>query len=524
MSRLASRRFLAARQCAPATPHRGIRAWDRGEAGGYSAMRARGGRSAVAGRNIVAYGVGRGEAENRGGEGGRIGGMGDEESESEGEGEREWWEEEFSDSAEGEKWAHESAGEGGNDAQSGEEQAGAEEARRVAVVAYLEGEGVAAELLEGVALPLDVRVVRERVQFLRALRLDVAEVVGRYPPVLCGSIARNYVPVLAHLESIPIARAHLPALLTAYPRVLFSSVRIDLQPVLHYLTGLGVPPAALPSVLTRCPHLLGLRPEGSMSTSVAYLVGVGVDPKAVGAMVVQLPHLLTMRAATTIRPKVELLSHALALPLPQVATLLQARPHLLALDLHAQLHPALAALRAAGLTVPHMRAAVTAFPHLLALPLSDLLPPTVQWLSSHAHVPPAAVAGVLAGLPQLVVADRRQAEGKLQRLRERGFSQQQVTALLVGCPQVLGQRADTIERKLAILLQHRTHADVVAFPPCLACREEVLEERLGAAQAAGVRGPLEWLLDCPPETFHERLRTEFVVLPPPVEVVIQERE
>ncbi|CAI5935050.1 unnamed protein product [Closterium sp. NIES-64] len=510
-------------------------------------MRARGGRSAVAGRNIVAYGVGRGEAENRGGEGGRIGGMGDEESESEGEGEREWWEEEFSDSAEGEKWAHESAGEGGNDAQSGEEQAGAEEARRVAVVAYLEGEGVAAELLEGVALPLDVRVVRERVQFLRALRLDVAEVggrravhvagrwekgvipphppvVGRYPPVLCGSIARNYVPVLAHLESIPIARAHLPALLTAYPRVLFSSVRIDLQPVLHYLTGLGVPPAALPSVLTRCPHLLGLRPEGSMSTSVAYLVGVGVDPKAVGAMVVQLPHLLTMRAATTIRPKVELLSHALALPLPQVATLLQARPHLLALDLHAQLHPALAALRADGLTVPHMRAAVTAFPHLLALPLSDLLPPTIQWLSSHAHVPPAAVAGVLAGLPQLVVADRRQAEGKLQRLRERGFSQQQVAALLVGCPQVLGQRADTIERKLAILLQHRTHADVVAFPPCLACREEVLEERLGAAQAAGVRGPLEWLLDCPPETFHERLRTEFVVLPPPVEVVIQERE
>ncbi|CAI7861951.1 unnamed protein product [Closterium sp. NIES-54] len=515
MSLLASRCSLAAR---------GIRAWGRGEGGEHCAKRARGGRSAVVGRNIVAYGVGRGEAETRGGEEARIRVMGDEEGESEGEGEREWWEEEFSDAADGEKRAHESAGEAGHDAQSGEEQAGAEGARRAAVVAYLEGEGVAAELLEGVALPLDVRVVRERVQFLRALRLDVAEVVGRYPPVLCGSIARNYVPVLAHLESIPIARAHLPALLTAYPRVLFSSVRIDLQPVLHYLLGLGVPPAALPSVLTRCPHLLGLRPEGSMSTSVAYLVGVGVDPKAIGAMIVQLPHLLTMRAATTIRPKVDLLSRTLALPLPQVARLLQARPHLLALDLHAQLHPALAALRAAGLTVPHMRAAVTAFPHLLALPLSDLLPPTVQWLSSHAHVPPEAVPGVLAGLPQLVVADRRQAEGKLQWLHERGFSQQQVATLLAGCPQVLGQRGDTIERKLAILLQHRSHADVAAFPPCLACREQVLEERLGAAQAAGVRGSLEWLLDCPPETFHERLRTEFVVLPPPVEVVMQERE
>ncbi|CAI5470521.1 unnamed protein product [Closterium sp. Yama58-4] len=493
----------------------------------------------------------------------------------------EWWEEEFGDSANGEKEAYESAGEGGNDAQSGEEQAGAEAARRAAVVAYLEGEGVAVELLEGVALPLDVRVVRERVQFLRALRLDVAEVrrdagpraregrmsafisppslppplppllvcitlsahfsslrthppaplrpsspqvVGRYPPVLCGSIARNYVPVLAHLESIPIARAHLPALLTAYPRVLLSSVRIDLLPVLHYLQGLAVPPAALPSVLTRCPHLLGLRPEGSMSTSVAYLVGIGVDPKAIGEMIVQLPHLLTMRAATTIRPKAELLSHALAQPLPQVTRLLQARPHLLALDLHAQLHPALAALRAAGLTVPHMRAAVTAFPHLLALPLSDLLPPTVQWLCSHAHVPPAAVPAVLAGLPQLVVADRRHAEGKLQRLRERGFSQHQVAALLAGCPQVLGQRGETIDRKLTVLLQHRSHADVVAFPPCLACREEVLEERLGAAQSAGVRGSLEWLLDCPPATFHERFRTEFVVLPPPVEVVMQERE
>ncbi|GJP72644.1 hypothetical protein CLOP_g3411 [Closterium sp. NIES-67] len=464
----------------------------------------RGGRRGAAGRKMVTCGVGREGGEKRGGGEREEGVEIEEESENE-EGKREWWEEEFRRRGRGTV-----------------EQAGAEEARRAAVVAYLEGEGVAAELVGDVALPLDVGVVQERVAFLRSLGLDVAEVVGRYPPVLCGSITRNYIPVLAHLESIPIPRAHLPAFLTCYPRVLFCSVRIDLQPVLHYLLGLGVPPPALGSVLTRCPPLLGLRPEGSMSTSVAYLVGIGVDMRAIGAMVVQLPQLLAMRAATTIRPKAAFLAHALAMPLPHVARLLQARPQLLALDLNHQLHPALAALHGAGLSVPQMRAAVTAFPHLLALPLANLLPPTLLWLSSHAHLPPASLAGVLAGLPQVVLADKAQMALKLQALQQHGFSQQQVAAVVAGCPQVLGQRVETIGRKLALLLLHRAHADVVAFPPCLACKAEVLKERLGAAQAAGVRGSLEWLLDCSDTTFQEHLRTELVPLPPPVEVVMQE--
>lgn len=382
-----------------------------------------------------------------------------------------------------------------------------------AVRELLEARGIRVEQLElkGVLLPESAAIVQERLDFLEALGLDPGLVVAQWPPLLGCSVAKNFLPVLAYLEGVPIKKAELPGLVRAYPRVLACSVVRDLAPRLAFLEGLGVRQQDLGGVLLAYPELLGLPLEGTLSTSVAYLVGIGVRPRSIGPMVVQQPTILGTPVAASLLPKVTFL-RSLGLAAPAVAQLLERSPFLLALDLEAQMMCAAAAMEAVGVARAYLGPAVQEFPQILGLvDIDERLGRVVGWLRERVGVEPQSVPGMLVGTPQLLALDLGRAEEKLAFLGQWGFSHAQVAHMVQQRPFLLGlDIAKSLGPKLSYLLDEsrRSAEEVAGCAYVLLLPMADIREREETLRQLRMRKSLQWTFMCTDSEFKMRVEGE----------------
>eukprot|EP00850_Spirogloea_muscicola_P002960 SM000011S19138 [mRNA] locus=s11:1014081:1016081:- [translate_table: standard] len=374
-------------------------------------------------------------------------------------------------------------------------------------------QGLPVGLFEDLALPSDVAIMEERLEFLRELGVDVIKAAQDFPPLLGCSISRNFIPVLDYLDSIPVSRASLPLIVQKYPRILYSSVVVDLMPVVNFLLGLGVQKPNLERVLACYPQILGSKLEGNMSTAVAYLVSVGVALRSVGGIVTECPEILGMPVGEDLLPKVGFLV-GLGITKEKVAQIIERQPQILMLPLETQLRPTVQALLEAGVQADAVGAVVAKFPDFLGLAMSQVLARKAAWLVDEVGVHKNQVAQVVTRLPQILAIDEEHARTKLSFLVERGFTAAQVAGMVAACPQILGLSITaSLAPRLDFLvdIMRRPLVEAAEYPAYFMFSVERLRPRYEKVQAAGLKCSLPWMLGCSEEAFLELVAQEEVV-------------
>lgn len=312
----------------------------------------------------------------------------------------------------------------------------------IIVCDYLQSLGVDTEELEELTLPTTVDVMKERVEFLQKVGLNIED-INEYPLMLGCSVKRNMVPILDYFEKLGVRKSVLPDLLRRYPQVLHSSVVIDLQPVVKFLGGLDIKADDIPRVIENYPELLGFKLEGTMSTSVAYLVSIGVDRRAIGTMLTRCPQILAMRVGRVIKPIVDYLL-SLGLRKQVVARILEKKPYILGFSLEKQIKQNLESLLSFGVRHEALASIIVQYPEILGLDLKPKLMLQQEFFKLHVKIGPEDFGKIIEKMPQVAALSQDPVLKRIELLRAWGFSTEDITKMVVTCPQLLALNMDVM--------------------------------------------------------------------------------
>ncbi|KAK4760651.1 hypothetical protein SAY87_005544 [Trapa incisa] len=382
---------------------------------------------------------------------------------------------------------------------------------RVIICDYLKGLGIITDELEGLELPSTVEVMRERVEFLQKMGLTIDD-MNEYPLMLACSVRKNIIPVLSYLEKIGISRSKLGEFVKNYPQVLHASVVVELVPVVKFLRGLDVEKQDIGYVLQKYPELLGFKLEGTMSTSVAYLVSIGVNPRDIGPMVTQYPYFLGMRVGTMIKPLCDYLV-SLGLPKMILARMLEKRAYILGYDLEETVKPNVDCLISFGIRREAIASIIAQYPQILGLPLKAKLSSQQYFFSLKLKIDPEKFARVIEKMPQIVSLNQHVIMKPFEFLLGRGISPEDVVHMVVKCPQLLAQRVELMKNSYYYFKSEmgRPVKELVDFPEYFTYSlESRIKPRYQSLQSRGIRGSLNWFLNCSDRRFEERLQGDYI--------------
>lgn len=381
----------------------------------------------------------------------------------------------------------------------------------VIICDYLKSLGIDTEELEELALPTTVDVMKERVEFLQKLGLSIED-INEYPLMLGCSVKRNMVPILDYLEKLGVRKSALPDLLRRYPQVLHSSVVIDLQPVVKFLRGLDIKANDIPRVIESYPELLGFKLEGTMSTSVAYLVSIGVDRRSIGAMLTRCPQILAMRVGRVIKPIVDYLM-SLRLRKEVVARILEKKPYILGFNLEEQMKQNVESLLSFGVRYEALASIIAQYPEILGLDLKPKLILQQDFFKSYMKIGPEDFGKLLEKMPQVAVLSQDPVLKRIELLRAWGFSSEDITKMVVTCPQLLALNMDVMTLCFNYFRHemNRSLRDLVDFPAYFTYSLETrIKPRFRKLSSKGINCSLSWFLSCSDERFAERLDAEYI--------------
>ncbi|KAL3519253.1 hypothetical protein ACH5RR_017402 [Cinchona calisaya] len=379
-------------------------------------------------------------------------------------------------------------------------------ANRARVFDFLRGIGIVPDELDGLELPVTIDVMRERVDFLHKLGLNIED-INNYPLVLGCSVKKNMVPVLDYLGKLGVRKSTFTEFLRRYPQVLHSSVVVDLAPVVKYLQGMDIKPNDIPRVLENYPEVLGFKLEGTMSTSVAYLVGIGVARREIGGILTRYPQILGMRVGRTIKPFVDYLE-SLGIPQLAIARLIEKRPHILGFGLAERVKPNVESLLEFNVRQTFLASVIAQYPEIMGIDVHTRLCNQRDILNSIIELDPVGFGRVVEKMPQIVSLSNTAVVKHVDFLKECGFSLEQVRKMVMGCPHLLALNLDVMklnfdyfEGKMA-----RPLDDLVSFPAFFTYGlESTIKPRYLMISKKGLKCSLAWLLNCSDEKFEERM-------------------
>ncbi|CAL1362105.1 unnamed protein product [Linum trigynum] len=384
-------------------------------------------------------------------------------------------------------------------------------ANRARVYEFLRGVGVVPDELDGLELPVTADVMKERVDFLHQLGLTIED-INNYPLMLGCSVKKNMIPVLDYLGKLGVRKSAITNFLRRYPQVLHSSVVVDLAPVVKYLQGMDIKPNDVPRVLEKYPEVLGFKLEGTMSTSVAYLAGIGVARREIGGVLTRYPEILGMRVGRVIKPFVEYLE-SLGIPRLAVARLIEKRPHILGFGLADQIKPNVETLLEFNVRSESVASVVAQYPEIMGLNLKAKLHEQLTLLSSVSGLKSEDFGRVIERMPQVASISRQAILKHVDFLKNCGFEQEQVGAMVVGCPQLLALNIDIMKLGFDFFQNEmgRPLDDLVAFPAFFTYGlESTVKPRHKRVASKGLKCSLSWLLNCSDEKFEQRMEYDTI--------------
>ncbi|KAJ0110356.1 hypothetical protein Patl1_01148 [Pistacia atlantica] len=384
-------------------------------------------------------------------------------------------------------------------------------ANRAKVYDFLRGIGIVPDELDGLELPVTIEVMRERVDFLHNLGLTIED-INNYPLVLGCSVKKNMIPVLDYLGKLGVRKSTFTGFLRRYPQVLHASVVVDLAPVVKYLQGLDIKPNDIPRVLERYPEVLGFKLEGTMSTSVAYLVGIGVARREIGGVLTRYPEILGTRVGRVIKPFVEYLE-SLGIPRLAIAKLIEQRPHILGFGLEERVKPNVDTLVEFNVRKEALPLVVAQYPEIIGIDLKPKLLGQQSLLNSLTELSLEDFGSVVEKMPQVVSVTNNAILKHVGFLKDCGFSLQQVTKIVVGCPQVLALNIDIMKLSFDFFQREmkRPLDDLIAFPAFFTYGlQSTIKPRHKMIVKKGLKCSLSWLLNCSDEKFEERMNYDTI--------------
>ncbi|PIA53643.1 hypothetical protein AQUCO_00900307v1 [Aquilegia coerulea] len=382
---------------------------------------------------------------------------------------------------------------------------------RVIICDYLKNLGIIPDELEHLELPSTVEVMKERVEFLQKIGITIDD-MNEYPLMLGCSVRKNIIPVLGYLEKIGIQRSKMGEFIRNYPQVLHASVVVELVPVVKFLRGLDVEKQDIGYVLQKYPELLGFKLEGTMSTSVAYLVSIGVCPRDIGPMVTQYPYILGMRVGTVIKPIVDYLV-SLGLPKKILARMFEKRAYVLGYDLEETIKPNVDCLLSFGIRREALASIIAQYPQILGLPVKAKLSSQQYFFNLKLKIDPDGFARVIEKMPQIVSLNQSVILKPVEFLRGRGIPAEDVTKMVVKCPQLLALRVELMKNSFYFLKSEmkRSFQELVEFPEYFTYSlESRIKPRYQKLSNKGVKFSLAWFLNCSDQRFEERLQADYI--------------
>lgn len=377
---------------------------------------------------------------------------------------------------------------------------------REKVYEFLRGIGIVPDELDGLELPVSVDVMRERVDFLHSLGLTIED-INNYPLVLGCSVKKNMVPVLDYLGNLGVRKSTITQLLQRYPQVLHASVVVDLMPVAKYLQGMDIKPKDIPRVLERYPEVMGFKLEGTMSTSVAYLIGIGVGKREIGSVLTRYPEILGMRVGRIIKPFVEYLE-SLGIPRLAIATLIEKQPYILGFDLDEKVKPNVKSLEEFNVRRMSLASVIAQYPDIIGTDLEAKLSNKRSVLNSVLHLAPEDFGLIIEKMPQVVSLSNTPMLKHVDFLKDCGFSSQQMTKMIVGCPQLLALNIDIMKLNFDYFQREmdRPLEDLATFPAFFTYSlESTIKPRHEMVAKKGLKCSLAWMLNCSNEKFEQRM-------------------
>ncbi|KAL5731893.1 Transcription termination factor mterf4 [Ranunculus cassubicifolius] len=382
---------------------------------------------------------------------------------------------------------------------------------RVIICDYLKNLGIIPDELEHLELPSTVEVMKERVEFLQKIGLNIDD-INEYPLMLGCSVRKNIIPVLGYLEKVGIQRSKLGEFVKNYPQVLHASVVVELVPVVRFLRGLDVEKQDVGYVLQKYPELLGFKTEGTMSTSVAYLVSIGVSPRDIGPMITQYPYMLGMRVGTVIKPIVDYLV-SLGIPKKILARMFEKRAYILGYDLEETIKPNIECLLSFGVRKEALASVIAQYPQILGLPLKAKLSTQQYFFNLKLKVDPDGFARVIEKMPQIVSLNQNVILKPIEFLRGRGIPAGDIAKMVVKCPQLVALRVELMKNSFYFfkIEMKRSLEELVEFPEYFTYSlESRIKHRYYKLSSKGVKFSLSWLLNCSDQRFEERLQADYI--------------
>jgi mTERF domain-containing protein len=389
---------------------------------------------------------------------------------------------------------------------------GASSGEKTVVMEYLQSLGIDVSALEGVELPKQKSIIKERMDYLRNVIGLTIKDINEYPLMIGCSVRKNLSPVVPYLLVLKVTKNSLPQIVRKYPQVLHSSVVIDLVPNVRYIQGLGVEPKQVGSLLTRYPQVLGYRIEGTMSTSVAYLAMVGVDKRQIGPVLTEKPEIMGMRVSNNLRPKVEFIISC-GIPRLVVGKMIENRPYILDYDVETKMQPAVDALLEFGVQREALPQMLLQYPEVLGMKVKEKVEAKLPWLTAKVGVRREDMGAILEKLPQILAMNVPTGTKRVHALRELGLTKEEVAQMIVACPQLIGL---SIEKRISpnggflVKEMERDVKELLAFPAFLTYDLDTrIRPRFEKVKEKGISSPLAWMLNCSDAKFEERLSTGY---------------
>lgn len=389
---------------------------------------------------------------------------------------------------------------------------GPQESDNQTVLEYLKSQGINTTALEEVELPKSKDVIKERIEFLTTkIGLTIKD-INDYPLMIGCSVQKNLIPVLKYLETHKVTKNSFPVLIRKYPQVLHSSVAIYLSPNVRYIQGMGVELKQIGALLTRYPQVLGFRIEGTMSTSVAYLCMIGVNPRQIGPILTEKPDIMGMRVANNIKPKVEFIA-SWGIPHLVVGKMIENRPYILGYGLDEDMRPAVDALLDFGVRKEAIPQILVQFPDILGMKVMDKVQTKLPWLMGKVGVRKDSVPQIIEKLPQILLMNVPSGTKRVNALRDLGFTKNEVSDMVVRCPQLLAISVEKAMKPNADFLVKEMKRDIrelLEYPEFLTYDlEGRIRPRFAKILDKGTQWPLAWMLNCSDSKFESRLEIEY---------------
>lgn len=236
----------------------------------------------------------------------------------------------------------------------------------------------------------------------------------------------------------------------------------------YLLTGVKMERRKLRHVVAKCPKLLTLSVDGKLAPTVQCLATLQARPGEVAQAIAKFPQILFHSVEEKLCPLLAFFQ-TLGVSERQLAKLLMVNPRLISYSIEAKFSQTVGFLAGLGVDREGMIGKIlTKEPYIMGYSVDKRLRPTAEFLKSEVGLQGPDLQRVVMTFPDILSRDvDKILRPNLAFLQSRGFSRDQVTALVAGYPPVLIKSIKhCLEPRIKFLVEEmgRDMGEVVDYP------------------------------------------------------------